>query len=59
MHISAPIFSYLWGREMRLQDQLVALDVVEALSIWIMATNSLDGDAVHGLCRMLTKELLA
>ena len=59
MHVSVPIFSYLWGREMRLQDQLVALDVVEALSIWIVATNGPDGDAACGLCRTLTKELLA
>ena len=44
---------------MRLQDQLVALDVVEALSIWIVATNGLDGDVAHGLCRMLAKELPA
>ena len=59
MHISAPIFSYSWGWEMRLRDQLAALEMAEALSIWIVATNSPDGDAVRGLCRMLTKELLA
>ena len=57
MHISVPIFSYLQGWEMRLQDQLVALDVAEALSIWIVATNSLDSNAAHGLCRTLAKEL--
>ena len=51
MHVSVPIFSYLWGQEMRLQDQLVALDMVEALSIWIVATNGPDSDAVRGLCR--------
>ena len=44
---------------MRLRDQLVALDVAEALSIWTMATNGLDGDVAHGLCRMLAKELPA
>ena len=44
MHISAPIFSYLWGQEMRLRDQLAALDVAEALLIWIVATNGLDSD---------------
>ena len=59
MHISAPIFSYSRGREMRLQDQLTALDVAEALSIWIVATNGPDGDGERGLCRMLAKELLA
>ena len=36
---------------MRLRDQLAALDVAEALSIWIMATNSPDGDVARGLCR--------
>ena len=59
VHVSAPLFSYSWGREMRLQDQLMALDVAEALSIWIMATNGPDGDVARGLCRMLAKELLA
>ena len=59
VHVSAPIFSYLRGQEMRLWDQLTALDMAEALSIWIVATNSLDGDAVRGLCRTLAKELPA
>ena len=59
MHVSAPIFSYSRGREMRLWDQLTALDVVEALSIWIVAINGPDGDAACELCRTLTKELLA
>ena len=59
VHISAPIFSYSWGWEMRLRDQLVALDMAEALSIWIMATNSPDGDAACGFCRTLAKELPA
>ena len=59
VHVSAPIFSYSRGQEMRLRDQLAVLDVVEALSIWIMATNGPDGDAARGLCRMLAKELLA
>ena len=59
VHVSAPIFSYSRGKEMRLRDQLVALEVAEALSIWIVATNSPDGDVVHRLCRTLAKELLA
>ena len=59
VHVSAPIFSYSWGWEMRLRDQLVALDVAEALLIWIVATNSPDGDAARRLCRTLAKELLA
>ena len=59
VHVSAPIFSYSWGWELRLRDQLVVLDVAEALSIWIMATNGLGGDAAWGLCQMLAMELLA
>ena len=59
VHVSAPIFSYLQGWEMRLRDQLTALDMVEALSIWIMAIKGPDGDAAHGLCRTLAKELPA
>ena len=59
MHVSVPIFSYSQGQEMRLWDQLAALDIAEALSIWIVATNGPDGNVVHGLCRMLTKELPA
>ena len=55
MHISAPIFSYLRGQEMRLWDQLAALDMAEALLIWIVATNGLDSDAACGLCRMFAK----
>ena len=47
VYVSAPIFSYSRGQEMRLRDQLMALDVAEALSIWIMATNGPDGDAVR------------
>ena len=50
VHVSAPIFSYSRGWEMRLQDQLTALDMVEALLIWTMATNSPDGDAARRLC---------
>ena len=59
VHISVPIFSYSWGQEMRLQDQLVALDVAEALSIQIVATNGPDSDAARRLCRTLAKELPA
>ena len=59
MHVSAPIFSYLQGWEMRLWDQLVTLDMVEALLIWIMAINGPDSDVVCGLCRTLAKELPA
>ena len=59
VHVPAPIFSYSRGWEIRLWDQLMVLDVAEALSIWIMATNGPDGDAARGLCRTLTKELLA
>ena len=59
MHISAPIFSYSRGREMRLWDQLAALDMAEALLIWIVATNGPDGDVARGLCRTLAKELPA
>ena len=59
VHISAPIFSYLWGWEMRLRDQLMVLDVVEALLIWIVATNGPGGNVARGLCRTLTKELPA
>ena len=59
MHVSVPSFSFLQGLEMRLQDQLMALDMAEALSIWIVATNGLDGDVVWGLCRTLAKELPA
>ena len=51
MHVSVPIFSYSRGQEMRLQDQLAALDMVEALLIWIVATNGLDSNAARGLCR--------
>ena len=59
MHVSVPIFSYSQGQEMRLQDQLAVLDMAEALSIWIVATNGQDSDVAQGLCRTLTKELLA
>ena len=62
VHVSAPIFSYLWGQGMRLWNQLAALnhlDVAEALSIWNLATNGPDSNAARGLCRMLAKELLA
>ena len=59
VHVPAPIFSYSRGWEMRLRDQLAVLDVAEALSIWIVATNGPDGDAARGLCRTLAKELLA
>lgn len=59
VYTSEPIFTYARGEEMRLRDQLAALDAAEPLSIWIVATEGPDGDAARGLTRTIGKELPA
>lgn len=57
--ISDPIFTYEYGHEMDLRDKMARLDVSAKLSIWIAATDGLDGDSGRGLCRTLVKEFPA
>lgn len=57
--ISDPIFTYAYGHEMDLRDKMARLDVSAKLSIWIVATDGLDGDSGRGLCRTLVKEFSA
>lgn len=57
--ISDPVFVYEYEREMELRDKLVKLDASEKLSVWIMATDGLDGDSGRGLVRTLIKEFTA
>ncbi|KAF8508000.1 hypothetical protein JB92DRAFT_3121331 [Gautieria morchelliformis] len=59
VHTSEPMFTYSLGQEMRLRDQLAALDAADPLSVWIVASEGRDGDAARGLTRTLGKELPA
>jgi hypothetical protein len=59
VYTSEPMFVYTRGEEMRLRDQLAALDPAEELSVWIVTTDGPDGDAARGLTRTLVKELPA
>lgn len=57
--LSLHIFDFVRGQEMRLRDELAALDLSESSSIWIIATDGQDGEAARGLTRTLAKEFTA
>lgn len=59
VYTSEPMFTYTRGDEMKLRDQLAALDAAESFSIWIVTADGPDGDAARGLTRTLVKELPA
>ena len=48
--------TYTFGKEIELQEQLKSFDVDRDISLWILATEGIDGDAAHGLVKSLSHE---
>ena len=54
---SEPVFlSYIFGQEMALQREILALDATNPLELWILAKDGIDGDSITGLANSLAKE---
>ena len=54
---SEPVFlSYMFGEEMALQQEILALDATNPLELWILAKDGIDGDSITGLANSLAKE---
>ncbi|GJJ15309.1 Type I Iterative PKS [Clathrus columnatus] len=56
--ISDPVFTYQYGNEMDIRDGLAKLDTSAKMTIWIIATEGLDGTSAHGLVQTLIQELI-
>jgi len=56
IYVSNTIFTIARGQEICLPEELVKLDATEATSVWIQATDGLDGEAARGLTHTLCKE---
>ena len=48
--------TYAFGMEIELQEQIKNLDVDRDISLWILATEGIDGDAAGGLVKSLSHE---
>lgn len=49
-------FSYSWGEEAKLREVLASLDANASTTLWLLATNGIDGDAGTGIVYTLVKE---
>ena len=49
-------FSYSWGDESKLREVLSDLDAKACTTLWLLATNGIDGDAGTGIVCTLVKE---
>ena len=49
-------FSYSWGEETKLQEALSNLDANVSTTLWLLATEGIDGDAGTGIVYTLVKE---
>jgi hypothetical protein len=49
-------FTYRYGEEERLRDQISSLDVNEPLELWLLASEGRDGDAGSGVVLTLARE---
>ena len=49
-------FSYSWGDETKLQEALSDLDANTSTTLWLLATEGIDGDAGTGIVYTLVKE---
>lgn len=49
-------FSYSWGEETKLQEALSSLDANASTTLWLLATEGIDGDAGTGIVYTLVKE---
>ena len=48
--------TYTFGMEIELQEQIKGFDVDGDISLWILATDGIDGDAAQGLVKSLSHE---
>ena len=48
--------TYTFGEELELQERIKTFDVHQHVSIWILATKGIDGDAAQGLAKSLSRE---
>jgi len=48
--------TYTFGKEIELQEQIKGFGVDRDISLWILATDGLDGDAAQGLVKSLSRE---
>ena len=48
--------TYTFGKEVELQEGIKNLDVDRDISLWIIATDGIDGDAAQGLVKCLSRE---
>jgi len=49
-------FTYTFGKEIELQQQIKSFDIDREVSLWILATDGIDGDAAQGLVKTLSHE---
>ncbi|KAF9650882.1 hypothetical protein BDM02DRAFT_3185038 [Thelephora ganbajun] len=50
--------TYTFGKEMELQEQIKGFDVDRAISLWIIVSDGIDGDAAQGLVKSLSREYI-
>ena len=48
--------TYIFGEELELQEQFKTFDIYQDISIWILATDGIDGEAAQGLVKALSRE---
>ena len=48
--------TYTFGKEIELQEQIKGFNVDRDISLWILATDGIDGDAAQGLVKSLSRE---
>ena len=48
--------TYTFGKEIELQEQIKSFDIDRDISLWILATDGIDGDAAQGLVKSLSRE---
>ena len=48
--------TYTFGKEIELQEQIKNFSVDKKISLWVLATDGVDGDAAQGLVKSLSRE---
>jgi len=59
--VTAPdhhFLTYTFGKEIQLQRQIKSFDLDQSISLWIIATDGIDGDAAQGLVKSLSREYI-
>ena len=50
--------TYTFGKELELQEEIRGFDVDQDISLWILATDGIDGDSAQGLVKSLSREYI-